>query len=151
MTLFYGDLVDSDNFCSKYGKNFIAICNDEILIKAINMTINNEYKTIFVNGEDGNMYARKVYNDGFIWPRDFKTRIINFSDKFRQKYGLFIYKLEKYLLIGDKLKIKGVLMIDGSNGLANNSVGERKIIDSILLRLTLNWVSKGNHYLIQNE
>jgi hypothetical protein len=147
MTLFYGDCCDTNSFCYNYGCSFSTICDDPELIKAISMINNREYITRFVNHEDGSMYARKIFNDGFVWPKNFTKRIVTFSNKFVQKYGLEIINNENRLFIGNKMEIKKSISIR-SNELDLYFKNERKTIDETLVTISKNVVSNGGYYLV---
>lgn len=147
MSLFYGDCVDNKNFCRNYGEAFSTVCDDKILVKAIRMMNNHEYTTTFLNNGDGNIIARKVFHDNFMWPDNFKTRIAKYSDLFYKKYGVIIISSDAKLLVGNKLEKKKVISIE-SNELQILFVDERKFIDKTLNEMSKNVCSKGHYFLI---
>lgn len=148
MSLYYGDLVDVNEFFTKYGRTFLSICDDEILIKAINVIYNKDYKLVIVTNSNGK-YVKREYNDGFVWPTDFIVRLLKFSDKYKEKYCVSIYALKGYFLIGDELKIKGLINIsDWSRESHNNE--EHKLIDDILKDVVGNQVNP-KYYLCEEQ
>lgn len=109
MYLFSGMRWNDEKLCTIIGHKILFVSNDDILNTAIKVILNSEYKNILYKN-----VSITVYENGYIWPEDFKTRILNISHKFNSTYGIEIIntKIEsKYFwLVGKRFKIKSTVV-----------------------------------------
>lgn len=111
MYLFSGIKCDDEKLCTIFGHKILSISDDDILNTAIKVILNCEYE----HRPYSNVLIT-VYKNGYsyIWPEDFKTRILNISHKFYSTYKLEIINTKigsRYIwLVGKRFKIKSTVV-----------------------------------------
>lgn len=91
------------SLCVNLGDAIINISNDEILNTAITKIIANDYINIIVIIENGEKRCRKVFNNGYIWPIDFRIRLNNVIQIFKDNYETNIFIYEPYYYVGNEI------------------------------------------------
>ena len=147
MSVFYGCKHGSVSFCEVYGEALLAISEDETLNEAILKCIGKKYKTVFENNKNGVMVSRKIFLDNYIWPKNFKTQVMNHSKNFKQFYGLDIFPCKaKGFIVG--------LFVDPKDDFPIHqylNMSDTKNIDDKIKRVSKLIDQSGVYYIVPNN
>ena len=91
------------SLCINLGDAIIEKSNDEILNTAIIKVMTHDYINTIIIMENGEKRVRKVFNNGYIWPSDFRIRLSNVIQIFKNNYGTNIFMYEPYYYVGNEI------------------------------------------------
>lgn len=146
MYLFYGVRLDNDKFCHMFGPAVLSISSDEVLNQAIRVILNREYIIKILTNKRGEAYTQRSYLNEYIWPSDFKHRVINISSQFFQDYGLeIIFPGAQFnLIVGQRLTLVQPIYINE----VQQQFSWGSDINSLLKSSSNNMVNSGHIFLI---